>query len=62
MHRKWALVVVAAALAAVSASSLPGIPLCPGTHRRVVGRGRALGNDLRWLVTGDRCSFALISD
>ncbi len=27
------LVVEAAALAAVSVSSLPGIPLCPGTHR-----------------------------
>ncbi len=32
----------AAALAAVSASSLPGIPLCPGIHRRFVGPGRAL--------------------
>ncbi len=62
MHRKWAKVVVAAVLAAVSASSLPGIPLCPGTHRRVVGPGRALRNDLRWLITGDQCSIALISD
>ncbi len=31
------LVVEAAALAAESASSLPGIPLCPGSHRGVVG-------------------------
>ncbi len=54
--------VVAAVLAAVSASSLPGIPLWPGTHRRVVGPGRALRNDLMWLVTGDRRSFSLISD
>ncbi len=44
--------VVATVLAAVSASSLPGIPLCPGTHRRVVGPGRALRSDLRWWVTG----------
>ncbi len=31
------LVVKAVALAAVSASSLPGVPLYPGIHRRVVG-------------------------
>ncbi len=36
------LVFAAAVLAAVSASSLPGIPLCPGIHRRVFGPGRAL--------------------
>ncbi len=36
------LVVDAAALAAVSASSLPGIPLCPGIRRSVVGPGRAI--------------------
>ncbi len=36
------LVVKAAALAAVSASSLPGVPLCLGIHRRFVGAGRAL--------------------
>ncbi len=40
-------VVETAALAAVSASSLPGIPFCPGIHRRVVGPGRALRSDLR---------------
>ncbi len=48
-----------AALAAVSASSLPGILLCPGIHRRFVGPGRALRRDLRWWVTGDRRSFAI---
>ncbi len=53
--------VVATVLAAVSASSLPGIPLCPGTHRRVVGPGRALRSDLRWWVTGDQRSIALSS-
>ncbi len=37
-----------------SAPLLPGILLCPGTHRRVVGSGRALRSDLRWWVTGDR--------
>ncbi len=52
----------AAALAAVSASSLPGIPLCPGIHRRFVGPGRALRRDLSWWVTGDRRSIALRSD
>ncbi len=52
----------AAALAAVSASSLPGIPLCPGIHRRFVGPGRALRWDSRWWVTGDRHSIALRSD
>ncbi len=31
--------VVAVVMAAVSASSLPAIPLCPGIHRRVVGPG-----------------------
>ncbi len=41
------LVVVAAVLASVSASSLSGIPLCLGTHRRVVGPGRALRSDLK---------------
>ncbi len=51
-----------AALAAVSASSLTGIPLCPGIHRRFVGPGRALRRDLRWWVTGDRRSIALRSD
>ncbi len=34
------LVVKAAALSAVSVRSLPGIPLCPGIHRRLVGPGR----------------------
>ncbi len=33
------LLVKAAALAAVSASSLPGIPLCAGIHGRLVGPG-----------------------
>ncbi len=41
------LVVKAAALAAVSASSFPGIPLCPGIDRRLVGTGRALRRGLR---------------
>ncbi len=41
------VVVKAAALAAVSASSLPGIPLSPGIHRRLVGPGRAFWRDLR---------------
>ncbi len=50
--------VEAAALAAVSVSSLPGIPLCPGIHRRVIGPGRALRSDFRWWVTGDRRSLA----
>ncbi len=31
------LLVVAAVLALLFASSLPGIPLCPGTHKRVIG-------------------------
>ncbi len=35
----------AAALAAVSATSLPGIPLCPGVHKRFVGPDRALRRD-----------------
>ncbi len=39
------LVVEAAALAAVSASSLPDIPLCPSIHISVVGPGRALSSD-----------------
>ncbi len=56
------LVVKAAALAAVSASSLPGIPLCPGIHRRLVGPGRALWRYLKWWVTGDRRSLALRRD
>ncbi len=54
------LLVKAAALAAVSARSLPGIPLCPGIHRRLVGPGRAFRRD-HW-VTGDRHSIALRSD
>ncbi len=41
-----ALVGKAAALAAVSASSLPGIPLCPGIHRSVVGPDRAMRRGL----------------
>ncbi len=41
------LVVVAAVWAAFAASSLPGIPLCPGIHRRGVRPGRALKIDLR---------------
>ncbi len=41
-----------AAWVAVSASSSPGIPLCLGIHRR----------DLRWWVTGDRRSIALMRD
>ncbi len=41
------LLVKAAALATVSASSLPGIPLCPGIHRRLIGPGRAFKGDLR---------------
>ncbi len=49
-------------VAAVSASSLQGIPLCPGIHRRFVGPGRAFRRDLRWWVTGDRRSIALRSD
>ncbi len=40
------LVGEAAVLTAVPASSLPGIPLCPGVHRRVVGPGRALRSHL----------------
>ncbi len=43
------LLVKAAALAAVSASSLLGIPLRPGIHRKFVGPGRALRRDLRGL-------------
>ncbi len=41
------LVAKAAALAVVSASSLPGIPLCPGIYRRLVGPGQAFRRDLR---------------
>ncbi len=41
------LVIETAALAAVYASSLPGILLSPGIHRRAVGPGRALRSDLR---------------
>ncbi len=41
------LVVRAAALAAVSASALPGNPLCPGIQRRLVRPGRAFRRDLR---------------
>ncbi len=36
------VVVDAAALAAVSVSSLPGIPLFSGVHRRNIGPSRAL--------------------
>ncbi len=53
------LVVVAAVLAAVSKSTLRGIP---GTHTRVFGPGQSLRSDLRWLITGDRSSIALSSD
>ncbi len=56
------LVVLATVLALVSASSLPGIPLCPGTHKRVVGPGRALRSYLRWRISGDRRSIVLRSD
>ncbi len=55
-------VVVAAVMAEVSASSLPGIPLCHGTLRRVVGSGRVLRRNLRWWVTVDRRSIASSSD
>ncbi len=51
-----------AALAAVSASSLPGIPKWPDIHRSVVGLGRALRNYLRLWLTGDGRSIALSSD
>ncbi len=54
--------VEAAALAAVSVSSLSGIPFCPGIHRKDVGPGRALRSDLRRWVTGDRRSIGLNSD
>ncbi len=54
--------VKAAALAAVSASSLPGIPLCPGIDRRPVRPDRAFRRDLRWWVTVDRRSIALRRD
>ncbi len=40
------LVVEAAVLATVSASSLPGIPLCSGIQRIVVGHGRLTFNCL----------------
>ncbi len=40
------LVVKAAALAAVSASSLRGIPMCPGIHRSLVGHSPRLGGIL----------------
>ncbi len=56
------LMAVAAVLDSVYASSLPGIPWCPGTHRRVVGPGRALGSAPRWWVTGERRSTALSND
>ncbi len=56
------LLLKVAALAAVSANALPGIPLCPGIHRRLVGPGRAFRRDLRWWDTGDRRSIALRSD
>ncbi len=38
MDLRGSLMVVATVLDAVSASSLPGISLCPGILRRVVGR------------------------
>ncbi len=41
------LLVKATALAVVSASALPGIPLCPGIHRRLVGHGRTFRRDIR---------------
>ncbi len=42
MGLRLSLVVKAAVLDAVSASSLSGIPLWPGIRRMVVGTGRAL--------------------
>ncbi len=48
--------------ASVSVSSLPGISSWSGTHRRVVGPGRALRNDHKWQVTCDRRSIAVSSD
>ncbi len=39
------MVVVAVVLAAVSASSLPGISWCPGTHRSVAAPGGVLRSD-----------------
>ncbi len=47
MGLERSLLVKAAALAAVSAISLPGVPLCTGIHRRLVGDGRVLRRDLR---------------
>ncbi len=46
MDQEGSLVVIAAVLASMSASSLPGVPLCLCTHRRVVGSGRTLRADL----------------
>ncbi len=54
---------LAAVLASVSASSLPGF--FSGIHMRVVGPGRTLRRDLKWRgggFTGDRRSIALSSD
>ncbi len=45
------LVIKAAASAAVSASSLPGIPLCPDIHRRLIGPGRAFRMMGHWRLT-----------
>ncbi len=59
---RGSLVIVAAVLDSVSASSLPGIPLGPGAHQWVIGLGRALRDGLRWWVTGDRRSVALSSN
>ncbi len=42
------LVIVAAALASVSANSLPGIPFSPVIHRKIFGPGLALMSDLKW--------------
>ncbi len=47
MGKGGLMVVEAAVLAAVSASSLSGVPMHPGIHRREVGPGRALRSDLR---------------
>ncbi len=58
------LEVVVAVLAPMTVCALPGIPLRPGTRRRVVGPFQALGSDLWWWwwFTGGRLSIALRSD
>ncbi len=38
---------LAAFSTSVSASSLPGIPMRPGTHKKVVGPGRSLRSYLK---------------